>query len=454
MYEFKTEPYAHQKQAWQESWDKEYYALFMEMGTGKSKVAIDTIAALYEAKKIDTALILAPKGVYDNWVQGEIPTHLPDRIKRKVLRWQPNVSKKFLAELKDFALPALREKGYLHLFVMNVEAFSSGKGAETALDFLKLNPKSIMIVDESTTIKNRQAQRTKNIVKCGRVAKYRRILTGSPITKSPMDLFSQCDFLAEKCLGFNSFYAFQSRYAVVQKRTMGARSFNEVVGYRRLDELTDKLDPISNRVLKEDCLDLPDKIYQVYNVQLTGEQKNVYEMMKKLALAQLDNGELATTQSVLTQIMRLQQITCGHLRTDDGELRELKSNRLDALMEIVEEVQGKAIIWATWSHDLVMIADALRRRFGPEAAATYYGETPQDERQRIVTEFQKPNSPLRFFVGQPKTGGYGITLTEASTMIYYSNSYDLEIRLQSEDRAHRIGQKKPVTYIDMLRPKQ
>lgn len=453
MYEFKTEPYAHQKQAWQESWDKEYYALFMEMGTGKSKVAIDTIAALYEAKKIDTALILAPKGVYDNWVQGEIPTHLPDRIKRKVLRWQPNVSKKFLAELKDFALPALREKGYLHLFVMNVEAFSSGKGAETALDFLKLNPKSIMIVDESTTIKNRQAQRTKNIVKCGRVAKYRRILTGSPITKSPMDLFSQCDFLAEKCLGFNSFYAFQSRYAVVQKRTMGARSFNEVVGYRRLDELTDKLDPISNRVLKEDCLDLPDKVYQVYNVQLTGEQKNVYEMMKKLALAQLDNGELATTQSVLTQIMRLQQITCGHLRTDDGELRELKSNRLDALMEIVEEVQGKAIIWATWSHDLVMIADALRRRFGPEAAATYYGETPQDERQRIVTEFQKPDGPLRFFVGQPKTGGYGITLTEANTMIYYSNSYDLEIRLQSEDRAHRIGQKKPVTYIDMLTPK-
>lgn len=452
MYKFKTEPYAHQKQAWQESWDKEYYALFMEMGTGKSKVAIDTIAALYEAGEIDTALILAPKGVYDNWVQGEIPTHLPDRIKYKVLRWQPTVSKKFLRELKDFALPNLREEGHLHLFVMNVEAFSSGKGAGTAKDFLKLNPNSIMIVDECTTIKNRQAQRTKNIVACGRLAKYRRILTGSPITKSPMDLFSQCDFLREKCLGFNSYFAFQNRYAVVQKRTMGARSFNEVVGYRRLDELTAKLDPISNRVLKEDCLDLPDKVYQFWNVTLTTEQKNAYEQMKKLALAQLDNGELATTQSVLTQIMRLQQITCGHLRTDDGELRQLKSNRLDNLMEIVEEVQGKAIIWATWSHDLVMIADALRRRFGPEAAATYYGDTPQDERQRIVTEFQRPDSPLRFFVGQPKTGGYGITLTQAHTMIYYSNSYDLEIRLQSEDRAHRIGQKNTVTYIDMLTP--
>jgi len=452
MYKFKTEPYAHQRQAWKESWGRDYFALFMEMGTGKSKVAIDTIGALYEAGEIDTALILAPKGVYDNWVQGEIPTHLPERIKRKVLRWQPTVSKKFLRELKDFAIPKLREPGYLHLFVMNIEAFSTGKGAETALDFLKLNPKSIMIVDESTTIKNRQAQRTKNIIKCGRVAKYRRILTGSPITKSPMDLFSQCDFLAEKCLGFNSFFAYQNRYAVVQKRTMGARSFNEIVGYRRLDELTAKLNVFSNRVLKEDCLDLPDKIYQSWNVPLTTEQKHAYDQMRKLALAQLENGELATTQSVLTQVMRLQQIACGHLRTDDGELQELKNNRLSNLMEIVEEVQGKAIIWATWSHDLEAIADALSRRFGPEAAATYYGATPQDERQRIVNDFQNPEHPLRFFVGQPKTGGYGITLTEANTMIYFSNSYDLEIRLQSEDRAHRIGQKKPVTYIDMLSP--
>lgn len=453
MYEFQTQPYVHQERAWRESWQEKYYALFMEMGTGKSKVAIDTIAALFEADEIDTALILAPKGVYDNWVQNEIPIHLPKRINSKILRWQPTITRKFLQQLKDFALPALRESNSLHLFVMNVEAFSTGKGAETAQDFLKMNPNSLMLVDESTTIKNRAAQRTKNIVKCGRLAKYRRILTGSPITKSPMDLFSQCDFLDEKCLGFNSFYAFQNRYAVLQKRTMGHRSFHEVVGYRRLDELTNKLDGISNRVLKEDCLDLPDKIYQVWQVPLTQPQKTAYDQMQKFALAQFDNGELATTQSVLTQIMRLQQIACGHLRTDDGIIQPLQNNRLDNLLQIVEEVQGKAIIWATWSHDLVMIVDALRRRFGPEAAAPYYGETIQSDRQKTVTDFQNPDNPLRFFVGQPKTGGYGITLTEASTMIYYSNSYDLEIRLQSEDRAHRIGQKKPVTYIDMLAPK-
>jgi len=453
MYEFKTEPYEHQRQAWKESWRKEYYALFMEMGTGKSKVAIDTMAALFEAGEIDTALILAPKGVYDNWIQGEIPTHLPDRIKHKILRWQPMVSKKFLQELKDFAIPKFREPETLHIFVMNVEAFSSGKGSETALDFLKLNPKSIMIVDESTTVKNRQAQRTKNIIKCGRLCRYRRILTGSPITKSPMDLFSQCDFLEEKCLGFNSFFAFQSRYAVIQKRMMGARSFNEVVGYRRLDELTEKLEPISMRVLKEDCLDLPKKIYQARIVHLTLDQRKAYDQMKKHALVLLENGELTTTQSVLTQIMRLQQITCGHLKTDEGEMLNLKSNRLNDLLDVVEEVNGKAIIWATWSHDIVEITKALKKKYGDDAAACYYGETPQSERQQIVNTFQDENNPLRFFVGQPKTGGYGITLTAATTMIYFSNSYDLEIRLQSEDRAHRIGQEKPVTYIDLLAEK-
>jgi SNF2 family DNA or RNA helicase len=217
---------------------------------------------------------------------------------------------------------------------MNIEALSSGKGADTAMDFVKLNPNIITIVDESTTIKNRQAQRTKNVVKLGRLSKYTRILTGSPITKSPMDLFSQCEFLAEKCLGFNSYFAYQSRYAIVQQRSMGHRSFKEITGYRRLDELNQKLDRFSYRVLKDDCLDLPDKIYTRREVQLTLDQKRAYEQMKKLALAQLESGELATTQSVLTQIMRLQQICCGFLRTDEEELVPLKNNRLDELTTV------------------------------------------------------------------------------------------------------------------------
>jgi SNF2 family DNA or RNA helicase len=449
-YRFKTKPFEHQQKALDDSWSAEYYALFMEMGTGKSKVAIDTMGMLYEAGKIRAALIIAPKGVYDNWVKGEIPSHLPDHIDRKVVRWTPTDTKKFQEEMKDLVFE--RFDG-LKIFVVNVEAFSTPRGTRAAFKYLETNKSNMVIVDESTTIKNRKANRTQNILKLLNLSKYRRILTGSPVTKSPMDLYSQCLFLNEKALGFSSYYSFQNRYAVVQKRTMGPRAFQEIVAYRRLDELNEKLNRFSNRILKEECLDLPAKMYIRRDVPLTADQEKAYVQMKKLALAKLDNGELATTASVLTQIMRLQQICCGHIQSDDGELVTFASNRYKELIDVAEELQGKAIIWATYTHDIQQIASALRDRFGPGAVATYYGETAQDERQDIVDKFQDKDSPLRFFVGQPRTGGYGITLTAANTVIYFSNSYDLEIRLQSEDRAHRIGQDKKVTYIDLVSPK-
>ena len=448
-YEYKTKPFKHQAEAIKESWFKEFYALFMEMGTGKSKVAIDNIGMLYERELVDAALIIAPKGVYDNWVKGEIPTHLPDRIQRDVLRWEPKKTKGFGKRVDDFIMD---EFIGVKIFVMNIEALSTARGAGTAGRFLVQNPKNIVIVDESTTIKNRKAARTKNLQVLQKYAKYRRILTGSPITKSPMDLFSQCSFLEEKALGYNSYFAFQNRYAVVRQQKMGQRSFQEIVGYRRLDELNEKLVQFSKRVLKSECLDLPDKLYTKRYVALTDEQKRLYDQMKDMALAMLEDGELATTTSVLTQIMRLQQISCGHFTPDVGETRSLESNRLDELLNITEELQGKCIIWASYTHDIQRIHSALRDCFGPEAVALYYGDTAQDMRQETVDRFQDPKDPLRFFVGQPRTGGYGITLTAATTVIYFSNSYDLEIRLQSEDRAHRIGQKNPVTYIDLVSP--
>jgi len=448
-FEYKTQPFAHQRQALSDSWDKPFYALLMEMGTGKTKVALDTMSMLYEEKKIKACLVIAPKGVYDNWIRGEIPTHVPDRIEKSILRWTPSSARKYNDELDDFIY---RDHEDLKIFVMNTEAFSTPRAARKGYEFLNKNPQNLVIVDESTTIKNRQAARTKNIIGMNKISKYRRILTGSPITKSPMDLFSQCLFLTDKALGFNSYFAFQSRYSIVQRRVMGQRSFQEITGYRRLDELNEKLDKFSNRVLKIDCLDLPEKLYIRRDITLTDEQIRVYNQMKKLALAKLESGELATTASVLTQIMRLQQICCGFLQPDDGEIELLPSNRMKELLEITDELQGKVIIWASYTHDIKEIAKSLQDKFGPGAVATYYGDTEQDERQNIVEEFQKPESELRFFVGQPKTGGYGITLTEANTVIYYSNSYDLEIRLQSEDRAHRIGQKKAVTYIDLVAP--
>ena len=449
MYQFKTKPYAHQMTALQESCEAEYYALFMDMRTGKSKVAIDTIGYLYSQQKINAALVIAPKGVYDNWVKGEIPTHLWDAVPRSVVRWMPSTSKKYQEELRELIKEPFAG---MKIFVMNVEAFSTARGTKAGALFLQNNPNNIVIIDESTTIKNRKALRTKNILQLRKFSKYRRILTGSPVTKSPMDLFSQCMFLSEKAPGHKSYYSYQNRYAVVQNRQIKGRSFQEIVDYRRLPELNGKLDQFSNRVLKEQCLDLPDKVYVKREVPLTDEQSKLYVQMKKLALAKLDNGELATTQSVLTQLMRLQQICCGHLVDDDGNLNTIKSSRTAELLNVCEEINGKAIIWCTYTHDIKDIERQLQSRFGQDAVATYYGETRQDIRQETVDKFQDPDDPLRFFVGQPKTGGYGITLTAAKTVIYYSNSYDLEIRWQSEDRAHRISQDQKVTYIDFVAP--
>ena len=447
-YKFETEPYDHQREIFNDSWAVKNYALFLEMGTGKTKLAVDTAGALYEAGQIDTVLVIAPKGMYANWTQKEIPTHLPERIKRSVLQWQPNFTKKYVKEIRKLATIHTA----LHWLVMNVEAMSTKKGAAAAHKYLSMNPHNLVIVDESTTVKNRKAQRTKNIVKAGELAKYRRILTGSPITKNPMDLYSQCAFLDDSLLGFKSYYAYQNRYAVVRSRSLGSRAFQEIVGYRRLDELHDKLDCFSARVLKEDCLDLPDKIYQSREVTLTKEQTTAYKQMQELALAQLATGELSTTASVLTQIMRLQEICCGHLRTDDGDIQPLPSKRMDEMLNVIDEMLGKVIIWATWVYDIEKIVETLRERYGPESAEGFYGATPQDARQDIVDRFQDPDSDLRFFVGNPKTGGYGLTLTAATNMIYYNNGYDLETRIQSEDRAHRIGQEHHVLYVDLISP--
>jgi len=451
MYEFKTEPYEHQKVAFDKSWERNAYALFMEMGTGKTKVAIDTLAALYEAGRVEAALVIAPKGVYANWVNKEIPQHLPDRIERKVVLWQPNVTQKFKAELRDVAVR--KASGILRIFVMNTEALSTKKGKDVASKFLDYNPDSFVVVDESTSIKNRAAQRTKNIIALGKKAKYRRILTGSPITKNPMDLFSQCGFLGSKALGFDSYYAFQGRYAQLQQRKFGARSFQQIVGYRNLDELNERLERFSHRVLKEDCLDLPDKIYTQRSVELTKEQKDAYAQMRQYALAMLDQGELSTTQSVLTQIMRLQEICCGHLRTDDGEIQALPSNRMNEMLEVISEMMGKVIIWASYVYDIQAIEQTLKDTYGPSSVVTFYGATPAEERADIVANFQEPDSEARFFVANPRTGGYGLTLTAATNVLYYNNSYDLEIRLQSEDRAHRIGQEHHVLYVDLVSPK-
>jgi SNF2 family DNA or RNA helicase len=273
-------------------------------------------------------------------------------------------------------------------------------------------------------------------------------MTGSPVTKNPLDLYSQCEFLSPYLLDFTSYYAFRNRYAEMKTLHVRGRSIQVVKQFVNLGELSETLKNFSYRVLKEDCLDLPPKIYMKRNITLTADQRKVYEEMKKQAVAHL-NGKASSTMTVLTQLMRLQQITCGHFVANDGSTQEIKSNRLNELMDVLYEIEGKAIIWAHWQKDITNIIKAVVEEYGPESIVDYYGLTPQEERQENIRKFQN-DSKCRFIVGTPQTGGYGITLTQANTVIYFSNGYDLEKRLQSEDRAHRIGQTKSVTYVDII----
>jgi SNF2 family DNA or RNA helicase len=440
-YKFKSKPFAHQSKALEMSWDKEVFAYFMEMGTGKSKVLIDNIAMLYNAGKINGALIIAPKGVYKNWFDSEIPNHLPDYIEKKMGLWKTDPNAKELKPL--FSLGA-----ELHILIMNVEAFSTKKGVDFAKKFLSCH-KTVIGIDESTTIKNPMAKRTRAIIELGIKCKYKRILTGSPVTKSPLDLFSQCYFLSPFLLGHESFYTFKTRYAITKQVNVSGRMVHLVVGYRNLPELSEKVKPFSYRVLKDDCLDLPKKTYMKRIVQLTDEQKRLYKTMKEKAIAFL-NGKMVSTATVITQLMRLHQITCGHFKSDDGDVQDVKSNRLNELMDVLEEVEGKAVIWAHYRYDIEKIVEAIIKQYGENSVVTYYGDTSTEDRQKAIKKIQDPNSPVRFIVGTPQTGGYGITLTGASTMIYYSNGYDLEKRQQSEARIDRIGQEKPMTYIDII----
>ena len=399
-YKFKLKPYKHQLTALEKSWNKETYAYFMEMGTGKTKVLIDNMSMLYDKGKIDGALIVAPKGVVKTWYEQELPTHLPNHIENVTVLWQANITKTQQEKLENL----FEIETALHILVMNVEALSTDKGVKFASKFLNSH-KTLMAIDESTTIKTPTAKRTKNIIGLGKFAKYRRIMTGSPVTKNPLDLYTQCEFLDPYLLDFSSYYAFRNRYAEMTTMNVRGRSIQVVKEFRHLGELSESLQPFSYRVLKEDWLDLPPKNWTKRHITLTKEQDKIYKQMKKHALAML-NGKVTSTMTVLTQLMRLHQITCGHFTADDGSVQDVDSNRIKELMNILEETEGKAIIWANYQRDITQITENIEKQYGPGSVVDYYGLTAQEDRQAIYVNFN-PTLSAGFLLERPLRAAMG-----------------------------------------------
>lgn len=451
-------PFIHQRRAFLLSRARPYFALLMEQGTGKSKVVVDTACWLYQQGLIDRVLVVAPNSVKTNWVTDEIPIHSSPGVKYRACYWSGSGGNK---EQKAHLQSVINDtSGALLWFCINVEALSTGgAGEEAATRFLR-GGRALMDVDESSKIKAPGAQRTRAVLRLGKLAPYRRINTGTPITQGPIDAFSQFFFLDPSVLGFGSATAFKKHHV-----EYGGYNDRVIVGYKHVDELQERIKPHSFRVLREDCLDLPPKIHQKLKVELAPQQRKIYEQMLNEMRAELAGVGHVTTTMVMTQYLRLQQITGGFIPLEKIEVADNgvpvvvgtkvepipgPNPKIDALLELAEETGGKMIIWARFRPEIDLVARRLREVYGNDAVVEFHGGVNDEQRIRARVGFQDPTSPVRFFVGQTETGGMGLTLTQARTVVYYSNSFSYEARTQSEDRAHRIGQTGSVTYVDIV----
>lgn len=436
--QFKTEPYEHQLHVWDESKDREYYALFMEQGTGKTKVTIDTASYLYSQSKIKGMLVLAPNGVHSNWIINELPAHCGCGYHTHT--WNGKNTKRENKKINDFMND---ENPGLKVLAMNIEAIRTARGLALAAGFLK-QFKTLLVIDESTIIKNYRSLQGKTAINIGKLAQYRRILSGTPVAQSPLDLWGQAQFLSSSALPQSNYTAFKNQYAVTILDNNGQHIYEKVVGYQNLEKLTESIKPFSFRIMKKECLDLPEKVYQNEIIPLTKEQDKHYNEMKELAFSMVDQGLITSTNAVTT-ILRLHQIVCGFVKDDDGVIHDIKNNRLTRLVEMCESIDDKIIIWAVFKHNIRQIKEALG-----DQAVTYYGETSKDDRSKAVYRFNNDDS-VKYFIGN-EAASRGLTLVRSSTSIYFTNNFKLETRLQSEDRNHRIGQERTTSYIDFLTP--
>ena len=449
---FLKEPFHHQVKAKLTCHDTNInnFAYLMEMGTGKTITAIMDLMSLHHYQDVDNCVILAPKSVYRNWYKEITEFVAPNKTKYAISTWDPSLKDPVTkAKLTDLLQKSIVP---LNIFLMNIESLSSPKGVKFLEKYLSVQDKkkTMMIVDESTVIKTHNAKRTKNLLKLSKDIAYKRILTGTPVTKSPLDIYTQFAFLDPKILGQTNYYAFRARYAkIINRPTSGGRHFPLITGYQRLDELEKKIYSAAFRVKKDECVDLPEKIYMKRFIPMSEKQLVAYESLRRNAMF-IFNDKTTTSVNRLSQIVKLHQVCCGFTINDQGEIHDVPNKRYDELLDVLEEVDGKVIIWATYRHNIETITRKLKEKYGETKADAFYGDTASDDRLELVKNFQNQDHDLTYLIANPKTGGYGITLTASHTVVYFSNNYDLEIRLQSEDRAHRIGQKNKVTYVDFV----
>lgn len=467
-YVSKTKDFDHQATTLGAVWTKGAFAIFWEQGLGKTKHVLDNAAALYEAGEIDCLFVVAPNGVHRNWISEEVSKHFSDSVMAQVKGFAYHSSKATTKRHQKAAKEILEHKG-LSVIAISYSAFMTKAGKPWAKKVLTTR-KCFYVLDESAFIKTPGAKRTKSIVASGRYADYKRILTGTPVSNKPFDIYTQMRFLDPdywKAKGLGNYSVFKNYFALwVTQRLESGGSFPMLVAYKNLEELHAMIAPDVSRILKKDALDLPPKLYSKRYFDMSPKQARLYKELRDHYICDLEDGSVSADLAI-TRMLRLQQITCGYVAIEEKVTPDLDNPeyvefvnkvvvieegvnlRLKLLAEIVETLEGKAIIWARFTKDIDMIMDMLGDR-----AVRYDGKTKTDARHAAIDSFQHDNDPdspgAQFFVANTAAAGTGLTLTKASTTIYYNNNFKLDERLQSEDRNHRIGTINPVNYIDIV----
>lgn len=459
-------PLQHQAADFEKAKDMTGWARFWEQGTGKTKPTIDEQVYHLLGGRIDAALVFAPRGVHSNWVTTEWPTWLPGEMQEHVCTLE------YMTEYADTRWHQKKVEDCLYgrripFVSMSYDALMTDRGLKVAQHLLKRR-RCFLTGDEAHRFKDPSTKRTKRVLAAFKWAPYRRILTGTPILESPFNAYTLMRAIDEtywhpyRLSTYTTFRAFFGVFgkgfaSPEQKQRMAARGdmdLSNQVGYQNLDLLQDALASHSSRYLKEDVLDLPPKVYKFATHRLSTVQERLFEDIKEQLLAELDEGTI-TTEMALKQILRLQQITCGHVTMDDGTMKLFDPNpRAQLMREIATDVPHRFIVFNRFTQDVDANME-LMRKCG-HRPVRYDGRDGDKERNEAVERFQDlPQSDPRAYdciVANTQALSEGRTLTQAKQVIYYSNGWSAIQRQQSEDRAHRIGQTSSVQYTDIMCP--
>ncbi|MCK9324474.1 MAG: DEAD/DEAH box helicase [Bacteroidales bacterium] len=423
----RTELLPHQAQAVQKVLPTRIGALFMDMGTGKSRTAFELVARRQD--RIDHVVYFCP-------------VSLKETVRREILK-HTDCADSDICVFNDRTNERNLPKALW--YIVGIESMSSSDRVVLATGKL-ITTRTFVILDESSYIKGAYSMRTMRITRLSEKARYRLILTGTPLSQGVVDLFAQMRFLSPKILGYESFYSFAANHLEYSEKYPGM-----IVRSHNTEYLAAKVQPYVYQVTKEECLDLPPKLYTTRYFRMTMQQRLAYEAAKDEVFMSLADDDIDSI-AIFRLFTFLQEIVCGfwNRRISRGKFEKLEfeHKRIEVLLDIVNSIPAgeKIIIWCKYRYDIEHITEALTGVFGAENVATYHGGLSEKQRNKEEERF---HSGARFFVGTPKCAGHGLTLNEAHYGIYYNNDFKYSERLQAEDRCHRIGQAHKVTYIDI-----